>query len=166
MIGNLGLFARYGYASVIAGLLASMTALSARISMTDLVFTLLGLGIIALAWVVATKWHVWTAAPLVLAALIVTPAPIGEALFEAALIWVASRGRVWAAYLLALETVVAACIGVAVTMFPNWVHTVTGKDLQMSGLTWGLNAVSLVLMVVALACFFRARKGVTALQPS
>jgi hypothetical protein len=93
MTGNLRLFARYGYASVIAGMLVSMTALPARISMTDVVFTLLGLGIIALAWVVATKWHVWMAALLVLAALIITPAPIGEALFEAALIWVACRGR-------------------------------------------------------------------------
>jgi hypothetical protein len=166
MTDNLGLFARYGYASVIAGLLASITALSARISMTDVVFTLLGFSIVALAWIAATKWHVWIGGLLVLAALIVTPAPIGEALFEAALIWVACRGRVWAAYLLALETVVAVCIGLAVTMFPNWVHTVAGKDLHMSGLTWGLNAVSLVLMVIALVCFFRARKEVTALQAS
>jgi hypothetical protein len=166
MTDHLRLFGRYGYASVVAGLLAPITAQPAPITKAEVAFTILGLAIVGLAWVAATKWHIWIGALLVLATLFVTPAPIGEALFETALIWVACRGRVWAAYLLALETVVAVGIGVAITMFPNWVHTVTGKDLHMSGLTWGLNAVSLVLMVVALACFFRARKGVTALQPS
>jgi hypothetical protein len=165
MTNNLRLFVRYGYASVIVGLLASVTASPARITMTDIAFTLLGLGIVALAWAAATKWHVWIGGLLVLAALIVTPAPIGEALFETALIWVAGRGRNWAAYLLALETIVAVCIGAVVTIFPTWVHTLTSKELHMSALTWGINAVSLVLMVIALFYFFRARREVAALQP-
>lgn len=166
MTENLRLFARYGYASVIAGLLASVTASPARITMTEIAFTLLGLGIVALAWAVATKWHVWIGGLLVLVALIATPAPIGEALFETALIWVACRGRNWAAYLLALETVVAVCIGAVVTIFPRWVHTLTGKEFHMSALTWGINAVSLILMVIALFYFFRGRREVAALQPS
>lgn len=165
MTENLRLFARYGYASVAAGLLASVTASPTRITMTAVVFTLLGLGIVALAWAAATKWHVWIGGLLVLAALIVSPTPIGEALFEIALIWVACRGRNWAAYLLALETIVAVCIGTVVTIFPSWVQTLTGKELQVSAMTWGINAVSLVLMVAALFYFFCGRKEITALQP-
>lgn len=166
MADNLELFARFGYASVVAGLLASIAAMPVPITKTDVAFTILGLGIVGLAWAAATKWHVWIGGLLVLVALIVTPAPIGEALFEIALIWVACRGRVWAAYLLALETVVAVCIGAAITMFPNWVHTLTGKEFHTSVLAWSFNAVSLVLMIVALFCYFRGRRETAALQAS
>ncbi len=166
MTDNLKLFARYGYASVVAGiLLGPVAALHVQITKADVVFTLLGLAIVGLAWAAAAKWHVWIGGLLVLAAFMITPPPIGEALFDTALIWVAYRGRVWAAYLLALETVVAGCIGVAVTIFPNWVHTLTGKEFHVSVLTCGINTASLVLMVLALFYYFRERRETAALQP-